>query len=481
MAWHDGAEDDRLHGSRRWIGSRVSVDSALEEDLDTLRDRTRELYRSDSIGGMIDSDLEHVVGTGFTIQAKVSKSRGVTEQQAEAFNAEVEDIFRVWEPMADRTGKNSLWRLSRLAWRMFRCDGECIAILSDVGKAEKPVPLAVEVIDGQRLETPPERSGDPLVRMGVEFSASGEIIAYHIRKTHPYDSKQIDFKYDRVPAERVIHMFDPWFAGQSRGYPWFTRVLNRLRDAKDLDEAGLIRAQVEACFAAFVKRTAPGGNPLAAANASKSDTDGERRIQDISPGAVAYLADNQDVTFSNPTAQNAVGSLQELNHRRIALGINQPYEFLMKDWRGVSFAGGRLILNAAKKSTQSAQKLMATCFFGPIWRRFVDEAVILGLTELDPRVYVLQPWLWQRHNCTAPSWEYSINPGEEVKADLDAINGNLDTLENCIARRGGDLEERLLQRSRERKMEAELEVVPPENQVAAASAEAAAAPQEAAV
>lgn len=472
MAWHDGAENDRLHGSHRWIGSQISPDSALEEDLDALRDRSRELYRSDSIGGMIDSDVEHVVGDGFMIQSKVRPRGSVSKERAQEFGQQFEEVFDLWAGMADRTGRKSLWQLSRLAWRMFRCDGECIAILSDVGKADKPFPLAVEIIDGQRLETPPEHQANPLVRMGVEFDRGGEIVAYHIRKTHPYDTKDHDVRYDRVTVDRVIHMFDPWFAGQSRGYPWFSRVISRLRDAKDLDEAGLIRAQVEACFAAFIKGGS--GNPLRRAIGSSSETDGDYRIQDIKPGGVAYLGKEEDVIFANPTAQNAVGTLQELNHRRIAAGLNTPYEFLMKDWRGVSFAGGRLILNAAKKSVRASQMLMKLSFFAPIVRRAMDECVILGLVDLPASEYAVAPWIWQRHKCTAPAWEYSVNPVQEVSADVLAVQNNFKTKEECIGERHGDLEDTFEQRASEREMERSLGILSPEEMQAVAAAEAAA-------
>ena len=59
-AHHDGATTDRLNSPDRWLGSRLSADSGLEMDRDGLVDHSRELYRTDSIGGAIDLDLEGV-------------------------------------------------------------------------------------------------------------------------------------------------------------------------------------------------------------------------------------------------------------------------------------------------------------------------------------------------------------------------------------------------------------------------------------
>lgn len=453
MAYGSSTDDaDRLHGSRRWIGSSATEDDILDEDLHTLQEQSRELVRDDSIGGMVDTDVEHVVGTGFTIQAKPDpmESQGTN---VEGIAAEIERVLKRWSKRADRTGKKSLWQLSRLAWRCLRTDGECLTILSDVGRADKPIPLAVEVVDIWRLETPPEQSANPRIRMGVEYSSDdgGEILFYWIRKSHPYAMKSFSMKYDQVPADRVIHLFDPWFAEQSRGRPWFSRVMNRIKDAKDLDEAGIVAAQVQACFAAFVK--SPHGSPMAnAAGAATGSMSDGRRIEDIYPGRVNYLRKDEDVTFSNPSAQNGVGPLQELNHRRIAAGVNTPYEFLMKDWRGVSFAGGRLVLNGAKLSVRSGQKLLAESWFARIYERVVTEAVIVGAISLSARDFMSDPEGWCEHKCTPPKWSYSVNPQQEVDADLAEVEGNLCTLEEKIAERQGDLEEVVAQRGKERKM-----------------------------
>lgn len=447
-AHHDGATTDRLNSPDRWLGSRLSADSGLEMDRDELVDHSRELYRTDSIGGAIDLDLEHVVGTGFILSAKADPLHA-SATEVEKFNKEIERVARDWSARADRTGKRSLWSLTRQAWRSFRYDGEIVAVLSDIGRADKPIPLCVQLIDGQRLETPPQHAANPLVRMGVEYNEGGDIVAYWIRRTHPYDTKQVDLKYDRVPAERVIHIFDPWFVGQSRGYPWFTRVINRLRDSKDLDEAGIIAAQIEACYAAFVKTKSPG--PLARRTSTETDAKGNK-LQSIRPGTINYIGHDDDIVFGSPQRQNSVGGLQELNYRRIATGINKPYEMLMRDWRGLSFAGGRLVLSGERLTVKSAQQMLAEAWFAAIWHRIVEESVIVGAVSLEPRAFEREPLAWKNHRATPPAWPYSITPGEEVDADIAAMDANMKTLEACIAERGGDLEETLEQREKERRL-----------------------------
>lgn len=433
---HEGAESDRLR-AEKWIGSRLSPDAALEMDLETLRHRSREIYRNDSLGGAIDNRVVHVVGTGFTVQARTDSDK---------LNKEQEKVFKYWARHCDRSGRKSLWQVQTLGERCFLSDGESLIVMSDRGGADKPIPLTLEVVDVDRLETPPGMLGNPLVRMGVERDRTGRIIAYHIRRSNPYDNLDVSLQYDRVPAERVLHRVNEWFPGQSRGYPWMTRVLNRIKDVKDLDEAAIIRAQVEACFSAFVKSN----NPLQAAQGAATDTSGASRLQDLTPGTIRYLGINEDVTFSEPTSPGSnYQPFQELNHRRIAAGMNWGYEHLVKNWTGLSFAGGRLALTDTRKSVKADQRMCIEQNLTPIWERAVAEMAIVGATSLTARQYASDPIGWSNHFWMPPAWEYAINPSEEIKAKLEKIKGNLGTLADALAEEQLDYDETMTAREKE--------------------------------
>lgn len=456
----EAAESDRTREGK-WIGSRLSTDAFLEEDLETTRLRSRELYRNDFVGGAIDSRVEHVVGTGFTVQAKIkAKADVITTEQAKVLNEQLEEVYERVEPTACRTRKKSLWQKISLACRTVDADGEAFVIFSDIGTVDAPIPLCVEVIDADRVETPPEMIMDPSVRMGIKYGANKEIVGYYVRDNHPNDNKEFSLSYKLIPAWRVQHIFVEWFPGQSRGLPWMTRALNRAKDGKDLTEAGIIGAQVEACFAGFIKSKT---NPVSKAMGAATATDSTRRLQDVRPGSVNYIGTDDDIVFSSPNKANSVGTLQEYNNRTISAALNWPYEMLMKDWRGVSFAGGRIILNAAKISTKVRQKLIIESMLRPFWHRMVEEAVIVGAVDIDARVYRDNRHVFNRHVWAGPRWSYAINPAEETKARLMAVDGNLNTLANELAEDQLDLEEVYAQRAIEREMERQSNIRPNAN------------------
>lgn len=442
----------------KWLASQLSVDAGLEQDLPSLRRKSREMMRNDFIGGAIDSKAEHVVGSGFTLQAKIKAKAGViSEEKAKIVNEQLEELFEQVAPTICRTRKRSLWQKMGLVSRCLNTDGECFVVFSDVGAADAPIPLAIEVIDADRVETPPNKAGDPLCRMGVQHGPDKQITGYWIRRSTPGDNLTFDISHDFIPANRCCHLFVEWFAGQSRGLPWMTRILNRAKDGKDIIDAGIIGAEVEACNVAFVKGSgSPINNAIGAATSTKSG----QRIEKMQPGRVEYLAENSEVTFNAPKRSNIVGTLIEYTNRTISAGLNWAYEMLMKDWRGVSFAGGRIILHGVKLTTKAEQQLLMDAFLRQLWHRIVDEAVILGLVSIDPRVYSANLFTFRRHTWTPPKWGYSLTPGEEVAAKVMAIDNNLETLADVLAEDQYDFEEVTAQRKIERQVERDFNILP---------------------
>lgn len=448
----EAAETNDSRGDR-WLVSRLSSDSQLELDLETTRERSRDIYQNDALGGAVDGKVNHVIGTGHKPQSRVRASDGiVSESEAAAINKELELVHERWNQGADRTGRRSLWMLSRLAARHNEFDGESFTVLSGVSSSDRVIPLAVQVIDPERVNTPMLFASDPLVRLGIRQSKSGDIVGYYVQRSHPGDTKDTDLGYDFIQSDRMLHVFEPWFAGQSRGLPWMTRALNRARDAKDYDEATILGAQIEQCFAGFVKPSMTSGLLSAEGMGSGTNAAGNR-LQDIIPGTLTHLDPGEEISFSAPTRPgNGFTPFMEWNYRRVAAAINWPYEMIVKNWTGLSFATGRLVLTDAKKATEVGQKMMLEMWFARIWNRIVEESVIVGEVSISPALYLANTHVFQRHVWIPPRWEYALKPSEDVDADVTEVAQNFATIEDKLAKRGYDLEEFVERKVREKEL-----------------------------
>jgi lambda family phage portal protein len=454
-----------------WIGSRLSPDNEAEQDLDSNREKSRELYKTQAIGGAVDSRTSLVVSYGFTPQARIQERAGLaTKEQAKTWNQELEDVYAQVAPSICQTGKRSLWQLLSLAENHHGFDGESLTIQSDRGDAEKPIPLTLAIVDPMRLQTPPDKIGNPLIRLGIEYDASGKIVAYHIRNSHPGDTTQSDQSFTRYPADRVLHVFHAMQAEQTRGLPWLIRAIDLAKDSGDLDEAALIAAQVEACAAAFV--TDQFGNPADNATRAATGTTGSYRLQEIRPGGIHYLDSGTQVSFATPTKTNGYPGLQEWNHHKMAAAINYPFEMLTKNWTGLSFAGGRLSLAEARQFCKVKQQLLREMWLCKVWERMVFEAVAVGACSIPARLYNKARWWFNRHEWTAPAWPFSITPGEEIKAAVLAVDENIRTKASVCAEYGGDMEEVFEQRREERRKEKEFGIDPITSEIKPADQEA---------
>lgn len=470
--YHDGASQDRLHAGK-WLGSRISPDSALEQDGEVLRSRSHELYRNDALGGMVDLMVDHIVGQGFTYNSKIKAVPGISDTAAEGFNQDIEAMMERWSRTVDISRLQSWWENTRLLCRHLLFDGEAFLVFWNSRDDGVPVPLFLEVVDPERVETPPGRFTDPNCRMGVQYDDSGRILGYHIRTTHPYDLKNVEIKYQFVPKARCKHLLERWFTGQSRGYNWMTRNINDARDGKDIREAGLVTAQTQACLSVWVTGSP---NPIAeaAGNATGVDIRG-RRIQSVEPGSVNYVSSDEKPLFMQPSGTSSLDVLLTMNDRRIAAGMNMPYEFIARNWSGVSFAGGRLILNGAKMTVGVKQKLLTNLALIPTANEVVKQGVIVGALEINASAFNNRPWVYQRPAITPPLWSYAITPGEEVKALLAAVDGNLTTQEAATSQFSGmDLDELIPQRGKELDAQRKANCLPLAEREAEAAAEAAA-------
>jgi capsid protein len=135
--------------------------------------------------------------------------------------------------------------------------GEAFVRLHPTKFGNSAVPLALELIEAERVaddqSTPPVAN----VRMGVEMDIFGRAQAYWVRESHPGDLKALPeqrFRLVRVPADQMIHLriVERW--PQARGEPWLHSVLRKLNDMEQYSGSELTAARMSANYFATLER-----------------------------------------------------------------------------------------------------------------------------------------------------------------------------------------------------------------------------------
>lgn len=454
QAYFPGADETgRLRGDK-WMKSRLSPDSALELDLENLREHSRILYRSlGFFTGAIDHRVDNVVGCGLNPRSAIRPVEGlVTKSQADLWNAELDAVYEHWSPLAGRSGRQSFGRLQRLAHRIWKRDGDCLVVFSDVGRARKPIPLQLDVIVPERLETPPRLAGNKRVRLGVERDAGGDVVRYHVRNAHPDDTLDGDLRYTDYGPERTAHIFEELYGDQTRGLPWGFSIQDDGRDFKDFREATIISAEAAACVMLVIATNNPSLLKTGSQNA-----DGEYEME---PGRIMFTDVADQVTQVTPQQPaTTFGMFSEWQLLGMAAGLNTPFGWLVKDRRRATYSAGRLEEIDGKVPLECDHQTLDEALIRPTWHRLVEEAVIVGACSIPPTLLADRPELVSRYRLT-PNGRPWVDPLKEVTAAKIAKEENLDTVTRILSRRGLQLEDTYETRSRERQLEEELGITP---------------------
>ena len=452
--WDDGTSGDRLRGAK-WLGSQLSAQSLIEENFEARRDNAKDLFRKNPYAASAcRGRVDHVVGSGITYQSRIREIDGlVTESQAEEWNKHRETKFREWAQVERFAAKQ---RLAELCIAIY---GECFVLLSDQGSAEKPVPLHLQIITPERIETPPKFSGDANVRLGVRTDRNGDPIGYYVRRTEPNDNVDVDMSYIYIPrvdpdtgAMRLLHSFEQLFPGQLRGVPWLAPAMSTLKDLKDFTEANLISEQVAACFSGFIRSPDPYSSALKGAAETDSSN---RRLEELAPGIIQYLGPEDEIEFANPSRPgNTLKPYVETHLRAVAAALRYPYELLVKEFSN-NFSGGRLAMIDGRMAFRAWQRLAIDDLWHHVGNRFNDELTIVGAIDIDPRMYSDNLAAFRRHSFISSRWEW-VDPLKDVQSHTQSIAAGIGTQQDAVATLGNDIDDIKEQRFREQAKDLEI-------------------------
>lgn len=268
---------------------------------------------------------------------------------------------------------------------------------------------------------------------GIELDAADRRIAYHVIPERPDLPFAAISEAVRIPAEDILHLFEPSFPGQVRGISRLAPIATRCLETDKLEDSLLARYNVASLFTGFIKRTGDDAEPIIGA----PDADGGEVA--LEPGTLQVLADGEDVTF--PTMPDTNGAPDFLRHmvRSIAAGGGVPYELISGDLSQVNYSSARLGLEQFKRRVRALQGSMLTArFIEPVWARLVTLEALSGRIdvdafETDPEAFFAVSAMW-------PEWA-SLDPMKDTKADIEAMRANLRSRFEIISSRGRDPQE----------------------------------------
>lgn len=436
-ASYDGAGAGRR--SAAWKAPGAGPTSASLGGLRSLRNRSRAATRNDPYGfSAIDRLVSNTIGTGITPKPR---------HKDDTVRAALQELWDDWTEEADADGRTDFYGLQALVCRAVYESGECFVRI----RPRRPedglaVPLQLQALEPEFVphEKHEKRSNGNVIRAGIEFNGIGLRVAYWMYRSHPGDGPEPSAGYNelvRVPAEQVLHIFEPLRPGQLRGVPVLAPVLARLKSLDDFDDAVLFRQEVANLFAGFIRKPAPEETEVdpVTGQAVVADADDFTPMVGLEPGTMQELLPGEEVEFSDPPdAGNTYPDFMRQQLIAAAAGAGLPFEVLTGDLREVNDRVIRVVLNEFRRRIEQRQfGVFVHQLCRPTRAAWLDMAVLSAAIDLpdyarNRRAYLRTRWVPQ-------GWAY-VHPVQDVQAQAMGVKSGFISRSEVIMRQGYDAE-----------------------------------------
>lgn len=410
-----------------WNTSNGSANAEIGPAAARMRARARDMVRNNPYAASAVAKLAaKCIGPGITPRLAGAPGELADKQH-------FADRFAAFSDACDPERRLDFYGIEHLAARtVFESGAALIRFLPRPSSFRLRVPLQVQVLEPDYIDAGKTQSiAGGVIIQGVQYDFEGRRVGYWMFDEHPGETLisfvRSGLQSRFVPADQILHVFDPLRPGQVHGVPAFAPAVMRLRDTDDANDAKIMQLKIAACFAAFVKR--PNGGAAAPLTASATTGKGNKPVETLQPGTITYLQLDEAVEFANPPAVD--GYVEFMTHQlhAIAAGVGVTYQQLTGDLRQTTYSSARVgLIDFWDLLDHWQWHMFVPQLCAPVADRVRRLLVAMG--DGDPRNSRRVIW--------APPVRRYVNPEVEIGAKIKSIRAGLSTLPQEIAEGGSD-------------------------------------------
>jgi lambda family phage portal protein len=391
-----------------------------------MRNRARyERANNSYLAGISATLANDLIGTGPRLQL----NSGDVEADRLA-----ERLFFDWSWQVDLATKLRTMREAIVV------DGEAFAMM--ISNPRLPgVQLDLRLVEAEMVATPvqsvtPSVTVDGSIVDGLEFDASGNVLAYQVLSYHPGANYHVNaLNYQRVPAAQMIHWFRPIRPGQHRGVPEVAPALKLFAQLRRYTEAVVAAAETAADFAGFLRTNSP------AAEVDEVEAFAEMPIE---KRTMVTLPDGwtfEQLKAEQPTTQFPAFVRQLLGELGRCLQL--PFNVAALDSSSYNYASGRMDHQVYATTQRVMRDDLERRMLDRLLAAWVNEATLAGL--LPEGIPPFSEWDW--------SWQWDgkehVDPAKEANAAETRLRTHTTTLASEYAKAGKQWDVELRQRAAE--------------------------------
>lgn len=423
--------------------SRGSADWELHNALSEVRSKARFLARnSGSMRRYIQLMKVNIVGEpGFLLQSKVKMLDGKLDI---TLNGKVEDAWKVWCQSPTVDGQMTMIGLLNQMVATWCRDGEVLWEIVYSNQYPDGVavnPLEADLLDETLVTIYPETGND--IRMGVEVDRYGKAVAYHLLTQHPGDiiwhANKNHQRYRRVPADRIIHIYDRDRPGQTRGEPPAAAAINPVKMLDGYREAETMGRRLRAALMGFFTRVLPKMEGLSEL-ADRRDETGEVFEMDMEPGRLKQLPDGMDFKeFSPGGSVTDYADFEGQIKKDLSMTFGISVFSHGMETAGVSYSTGRTVVIEDRDFYKTMQRFFIDGGLRKLFPMWLKSHILSEVSILPPsrQIPILASYVFRPRG-----WDW-VDPAKDVKSNVEALRTMQTSLSHVAAQRGMDRDELL--------------------------------------
>ena len=337
------------------------------------------------------------------------------------WNRKAEEYFTRWASRCEITRRFSFEECQSLVCRAVDIDGEYF-VHKTRDADNRPV---LQLIESHRIG---DSSGSGESTDGIGVDEYGAPIFYRTLEDAG--------GHRDLPAESVLHIFEPESVTAVRHAPILQHSINHILDEMELLALEKHAVKDNADIARVLKTDRgevgeDGDFALPVTGTGLLDSSDPVSLQKIVGGKLVALKPNESIDSfeSNRPSPTFTGFLTHLR-RDSALGV-LPYEFAA-DSSSVGGAGVRLIVAKADRRFSYRQLILIQRFLLPVWAYVIGDGIARGELPLQPD--------WFKVRFQKPK-KVTVDAGREAQQNRADVETGLKTLSESYAELGLDFEE----------------------------------------
>jgi capsid protein len=409
-------------------GKAPSITSTGGEAFGKQRDRikamadARDLAQYDWIGGTLSKLTLYVVGK---LQAKTSTG----DPQADEM---YDNYFHGWcgdapeeneMPRCDITGRHRFIKMLQHAFMGMLIDGD--HGFAEIDPEFSPTGRYIlQNIEADRIGNPTEEKHSDTYIGGIEIDKStGRVISYKVyrrTRTGLYVDPAI------YTPDQFIHLIDADRSDEYRGRTKLLRLLNDMRDIREINEGEKTAIKTQSMWAALFGSKDP--TKSTGPDAWSGKTSAGTPTMDAQWGKILKMGEGENFSMITPSSRpsGAYMAFFQLLIRKMAVSLGVSYG-LMWDLATLGGVTARIEVQADLRRIQYWQKLLVDKVLTRVRRRVIAEAISYG--EL-PAVSG-----WQECSWSFGPW-LSTDVGYETQADIGLAQSGLLPIDDITGKYG---------------------------------------------